>query len=69
MVGGTIMATLGGLHYWWPKISGRLYNEWLAKIVVAIIFVGFNSLSFRSSSSAISACPGVITRIRRSSSS
>ena len=32
MVGGTIMGYLGGLHYWWPKISGRLYNEWLAKL-------------------------------------
>ena len=32
MVGGAIMGYLGGLHYWWPKISGRLYNEWLAKI-------------------------------------
>ena len=31
MVGGTIMGYLGGLHYWWPKISGRMYNEWLAK--------------------------------------
>ena len=32
MVGGTIMGYLGGLHYWWPKITGRLYHEWLAKI-------------------------------------
>ena len=32
MVGGTIMGYLGGLHYWWPKISGRLYNECLAKL-------------------------------------
>ena len=32
MVGGTIMGYLGGLHYWWPKISGRLYNEGLAKL-------------------------------------
>src|SRR3989475_5270354 len=31
MVGGTIMGYLGGLHYWWPKISGRMYNQWLAK--------------------------------------
>ena len=31
MVGGTIMGYLGGLHYWWPKISGRLYNESLAQ--------------------------------------
>ncbi len=46
MVGGTIMGYLGGLHYWWPKISGRLYNEWLAKIAAGIIFVGFNLTFF-----------------------
>ena len=46
MVGGTIMGYLGGLHYWWPKISGRLYNEFLAKISAAIIFVGFNLTFF-----------------------
>ena len=27
MVGGAIMGYLGGLHYWWPKITGRLYSE------------------------------------------
>src|ERR1041385_9062863 len=46
MVGGTIMGYLGGLHYWWPKISGRLYNEWLAKISAGIIFIGFNLTFF-----------------------
>ncbi len=46
MVGGTIMGYLGGLHYWWPKISGRLYNEWLAKLAAGIIFVGFNLTFF-----------------------
>jgi cytochrome c oxidase subunit 1 len=46
MVGGTIMGYLGGLHYWWPKISGRLYNEALAKISALIIFVGFNLTFF-----------------------
>src|SRR6186713_1301984 len=46
MVGGTIMAYLGGLHYWWPKISGRLYPEWLAKISAGIIFIGFNLTFF-----------------------
>ena len=35
MVGGTIMGYLGGLHYWWPKISGRLYPEGLAKLSAA----------------------------------
>jgi cytochrome c oxidase subunit 1 len=46
MVGGTIMGYLGGLHFWWPKISGRMYNERLAKIAAAIIFVGFNLTFF-----------------------
>jgi cytochrome c oxidase subunit 1 len=46
MVGGTIMGYLGGLHYWWPKISGRMYNEWLAKLAAGIIFIGFNLTFF-----------------------
>ena len=32
MVGGTIMAYLGGLHYWWPKMTGRMYPEGWAKL-------------------------------------
>jgi heme/copper-type cytochrome/quinol oxidase subunit 1 len=40
------MGYLGGLHYWWPKISGRLYNEFLAKISAGIIFLGFNLTFF-----------------------
>jgi cytochrome c oxidase subunit 1 len=46
MVGGTIMAYLGGLHYWWPKIAGRTYNELLAKVSAAVIFFGFNLTFF-----------------------
>jgi cytochrome c oxidase subunit 1 len=46
MVGGTIMGFLGGLHYWWPKISGRIYNESLARLAAGIIFVGFNLTFF-----------------------
>ncbi|MEQ1869776.1 MAG: cbb3-type cytochrome c oxidase subunit I [Vicinamibacterales bacterium] len=46
MVGGTIMAYLGGLHFWWPKISGRHYSEWLAKVACALVFVGFNLTFF-----------------------
>ena len=46
MVGGTVSAYLGGIHFWWPKISGRMYNERLAKIACAIIFVGFNLTFF-----------------------
>jgi cytochrome c oxidase subunit I len=42
MVGGTVMAYLGGIHFWWPKITGRLYSEGLAKFAALVIFVGFN---------------------------
>src|SRR5438132_3942267 len=46
MVGGTVMAYLGGIHYWWPKISGRLYPEGWAKFAALVIFVGFNLTFF-----------------------
>src|SRR5262249_48599342 len=38
---GMVMAYMGGLHYWWPKISGRMYPEGWAKLGALIIFVGF----------------------------
>ena len=46
MVGGAIMGYLGGLHYWWPKISGRLYPEGWAKLGALVIFLGFNLTFF-----------------------
>ncbi|HXU44642.1 MAG TPA: cbb3-type cytochrome c oxidase subunit I, partial [Thermoanaerobaculia bacterium] len=46
MVGGTIMAYLGGLHYWWPKISGRLYSVFWSKVSAILVFVGFNLTFF-----------------------
>jgi cytochrome c oxidase subunit 1 len=46
MVGGMVMAYMGAIHYWWPKISGRLYHEWLARISAVIIFGGFNLTFF-----------------------
>jgi len=46
MVGGMVMAYLGGLHYWWPKISGRMYPEMLARISALTIFAGFNLTFF-----------------------
>ncbi|MDX1586383.1 MAG: cbb3-type cytochrome c oxidase subunit I, partial [Balneolaceae bacterium] len=42
MMGGMVMAFLAGLHYWWPKMFGKMYSEKWAKIVCAILFVGFN---------------------------
>jgi len=46
MMGGTVMAFLGGLHYWWPKIWGRLYSEKWARVSVVLIFIGFNMTFF-----------------------
>ena len=46
MVGGAVMGYLGGLHFWWPKISGRMYPEWLARISAITIFLGFNLTFF-----------------------
>jgi cytochrome c oxidase subunit 1 len=46
MVGGMVMAFLGGLHFWWPKMTGRLYSEPLAKVSAVLIFIGFNLTFF-----------------------
>jgi cytochrome c oxidase subunit I len=46
MVGGAVMGYLGGLHYWWPKISGRMYPERLAKAAALTVFLGFNLTFF-----------------------
>jgi cytochrome c oxidase subunit 1 len=41
LVGGTVMAYMAGLHYWWPNISGRMYPEGWGKAAALIILVGF----------------------------
>ena len=41
MVGGTVMGYMAGLHFWWPKMTGRMYSEFLSKLAALIIFVGF----------------------------
>ena len=46
MVGGAVMAYMGGIHYWWPKISGRMYPDMWARLAAAIIFIGFNLTFF-----------------------
>ena len=40
------MGYLGGLHYWWPKITGRLYPEWWARVSAVVVFIGFNLTFF-----------------------
>ncbi|HEX6288784.1 MAG TPA: cytochrome c oxidase subunit I [Herpetosiphonaceae bacterium] len=46
MVGGQVMAYLAALHFWWPKFSGRMYPEGLAKFAAFTIFIGFNLTFF-----------------------
>ena len=46
MVGGAIMGYLGGLHFWWPKMTGRMYAETPAKVSALIVFIGFNLTFF-----------------------
>jgi len=46
MVGGMLTAFLGGLHFWWPKITGRLYPEGPARVAAVVVFVGFNLTFF-----------------------
>jgi cytochrome c oxidase subunit 1 len=46
MMGGTVIAFVGGLHYWWPKMTGRMYPETIAKVSAALVFVGFNLTFF-----------------------
>jgi cytochrome c oxidase subunit 1 len=46
MVGGTVMAYLGGIHYWWPKITGRMYPEGWGRFSAVLVFVGFNLTFF-----------------------
>ena len=55
MVGGVLMGYLGGLHFWWPKMTGRMYPEAWAKLSALLVFVGFN-LTF---------LPAVHSRLRR----
>ena len=46
MVGGMVMAFMGGLHYWWPKITGRMYPEIWGKLAALTTFLGFNLTFF-----------------------
>jgi cytochrome c oxidase subunit 1 len=46
MVGGAIMGYMGGLHYWWPKMTGRCFPDAPAKAAAVLIFLGFNLTFF-----------------------
>ncbi|MFW6028254.1 MAG: cytochrome c oxidase subunit I [bacterium] len=46
MVGSTLFAFLAGMHYWWPKMFGKMYHEWGARIGAILVFIGFNLTFF-----------------------
>jgi cytochrome c oxidase subunit 1 len=46
MVGGTLLAYLAALHFWWPKMTGRMYPETIAKWNALLVFIGFNVTFF-----------------------
>jgi cytochrome c oxidase subunit I len=46
MVGGAVMGYLAGIHYWWPKMTGRMYSETAAKFSALVVFIGFNLTFF-----------------------
>lgn len=46
MVGGTFMAFIGGIYYWWPKMFGKMYNERVGAIGALLVFLGFNITFF-----------------------
>lgn len=46
MVGGTVFAFIGALHYWWPKMVGKMYNERVAFVAWLLFFWGFNQTFF-----------------------
>ncbi|HVT82871.1 MAG TPA: cytochrome c oxidase subunit I [Phycisphaerae bacterium] len=43
MFGGTLIGFMAGIHYWWPKIWGKMYNETWGRIGCALVFIGFNT--------------------------
>ena len=42
MMGGTLIAFLGGLFHWWPKMTGKMFSELGGRISCLIVFIGFN---------------------------
>jgi len=46
MVGGTLTAFLGGLFHWWPKMFGRMYNDFMGRVGCFLVFAGFNLTFF-----------------------
>jgi heme/copper-type cytochrome/quinol oxidase subunit 1 len=67
MVGGTVFGFIGGLHYWWPKMTGKMYDENWARVAWALCSPASTSPSSASSCSAARACRVATTTTCRAS--
>ncbi|MCH2137910.1 MAG: cytochrome c oxidase subunit I [Phycisphaerales bacterium] len=46
MMGSALIAFIGGIHHWWPKMTGRMYSELWGRIAFTLVFIGFNLTFF-----------------------
>jgi cytochrome c oxidase subunit 1 len=46
MVGGAVMGYFAAIHFWWPKMTGRMYPEWWGRLAAILVFIGFNVTFF-----------------------
>jgi cytochrome c oxidase subunit 1 len=46
MVGGGVLGYMAAIHFWWPKMTGKMYNEFWGKLAAGIMFIGFNLTFF-----------------------
>ena len=67
MVGGMLMAFLSGIHFWWSKMTGRMYSEIMSQLAAVVTFIGFNLTFFRSLFWECSGCLDAMPPILRSS--
>ena len=67
MVGGAVMGYMAGMHFWWPKITGRMYPEGWGKLAALMVFLGFNLTFFPQFILGYMGMPRRYWRTRRSS--
>ena len=67
LLGGSLFTVFAGIYYWFPKMTGRMYNERLGKLHFWLTFVGFNVTFFPMHWSGCRGCPGAWPTMRRDS--
>ena len=57
LVGGTVFSFLGGVYYWFPKMTGKMMNETLGLLHFALSFIFFNAAFYPMHNVGISGMP------------